>query len=316
MTDRNGGLSRVSGAYSAAFWRPGTHQVLTGIVLAVRFGGLCIAGAGHRARIVGAADRIAPNTAGTAPAFRRDHPLRSASGSTESVPTPEMPEDVRREWAAMEHAEDALSTAVDKMRHRLRLAKDTATIVAEIKQTMHMELPSRGLTVFQALYTRDRQGAFNREASDEFPALHREFDAATREFMTSWDGSAPPRKARRLARNAWKEDAAADRRAREMERRVQGQPQGRLGSPFRDRPEVYDRDVVIAFVDVIARAAKRPKVSWTRRVDNNKSEGEMLDVVVAAVECAMCSARLAAGAEPARAGQGRGPFEGYQGCTP
>ena len=211
-----------------------------------------------------------------------------------------VPEDVHQEFTVQQHAEGALVAAVDKMRHRLRLAKDTATIVAEIKQTMHMELPSRGLTVFQALYTRNRQGAFNREASAEFPGLRREFDAASREFMTSRDGSAPSRKARRLARNAWKEDAAADRRAREMGRRVQGQPQGPFGSPFRARPEVYDPDVVIAFVDVIARAADKPRFSWTRCVDDNKSKGEMLDVVVAAVEWAMCSARLVAGAERSR----------------
>jgi hypothetical protein len=114
--------------------------------------------------------------------------------------------------------------------------------------------------------------------------------------MIARDGRATARKVRQLARNAWNEDAAADRRAREMERRSLGQSQGPLRSPYRARPEVYDPDVVTAFANAIAQAAEQPQFSWTRRVDSNKSGGVMLDVLVAAVDWAMCSARLGAGA--------------------
>jgi hypothetical protein len=198
------------------------------------------------------------------------------------------------DYSAMQKADALLSAAVDHMRERYRLAKDRATIVGAIKETMHTQIPPRGLTVFQVLWEQERQGAFNKEAADEFPDVKRQTEVAIRDFSAR-NGRGTARKAHQLARSAWKEDAAADRRAISRARRIQGQPQGPLGSPFRDRPEVYDPDVVIAFADAIARAATRPKFSWTRRVDNNKSEGEMLDVLVASIQWAMSSVHIAAG---------------------
>jgi len=69
-------------------------------------------------------------------------------------------------------------------------------------------------------------------------------------------------------------------------------PPDQFRSPYRGQPEVYDREVVLAFESVIARAIGRSHVSWTRGTDNNdnKSSGPILDVLVAAVQWAMCVA--------------------------
>src|SRR5262245_28573356 len=69
-------------------------------------------------------------------------------------------EDVAHEWVAMQSADDVLNEAVEHMRERYGLAKDTATIVAQIKRTMRVRLPS-GPTVFQALHAREQQTGFN-----------------------------------------------------------------------------------------------------------------------------------------------------------
>jgi hypothetical protein len=161
-----------------------------------------------------------------------------------------VPEDVRQEFAG-----GSLVAAVEKMRERLRVSRDTGTIVAEVKQTMRTQLPSHGLTVFQVLYERERQDAFNKEAVDEFPEFNREFKADIRDFMIARDGRAAARKVHQLAGNVWREDAAADRRAREKERSTlqKDQPQRSFRSPFRAQPELYDREVVSAFADAIAR---------------------------------------------------------------
>jgi len=208
-----------------------------------------------------------------------------------------VPQDVHQEFSAKQQAEATLAAAVEKMREHLRVSKDTATIVAEIKKTMQTQLPSHGLTVFQVLYERERQDAFNREVE-----FNRETEADIRDFVIARDGHATAGKVRRLARNVWREDAAADRRAQEMERNIsqKNPPQGSFRSPFRGRPPLYDREVVIAFADAIARVVEEPSFSWTRRVDDNKSEGVMLDVLVASVRWAMCCAQLAAGSVPSR----------------
>ena len=70
-----------------------------------------------------------------------------------------VPQDVHQEFSAKQQAEATLAAAVEKMREHLRVSKDTATIVAEIKKTMQTQLPSHGLTVFQVLYERERQDA-------------------------------------------------------------------------------------------------------------------------------------------------------------
>lgn len=60
--------------------------------------------------------------------------------------------------------------------------------------------------------------------------------------------------------------------------------------PYKGRPEIYDRDVVWAFHDATARASGQPHITWTRRIDDNKSIGVTLGVLVAAVRWAMCVA--------------------------
>src|SRR5262249_27963685 len=159
-------------------------------------------------------------------------------------------------------------------------------ILDAIKQTMHVEVPPHGLTVFQTLCDRERQNAFNQTAAKEFPTMRQDFELAIQDFALALEGHAPARQVHKIARNAWKEDPGANRRIREMERRSPGQ----FRSPYQGRPERYDPDVVLAFESAIARAAGRPRISWTRGTNDSTSRGLMLDVLVVAVQWAMCVA--------------------------
>jgi hypothetical protein len=204
-----------------------------------------------------------------------------------------VPEDVSHEWAAMQRADGVLNAAVEQVRARYRVTKDTAAIVAQIKKTMHVRLPS-GLTVFQTLHAREQQKGFN-DNSLGWRALSN-FDEAMGEFLVARDGRAQSlRTLRRVAHNAWKEDAGAERRARDMELRIvqKGEPRRPFHSPFRGQPELYDPAVVIAFAIAVARAADRPRFSWTR--DDNKRKGPMLDLLVASIGWVLCTARMVAG---------------------
>jgi hypothetical protein len=96
---------------------------------------------------------------------------------------------------------------------------------------------------------------------------------------------------RNTARNAWRDDPVANRRIRAREQSLPGEG---FRSPYRGQPTKYDPDVVLAFADALARSICRPQISWTRTSDN-KSRGVMLDVVVAAVEWAMCVAWQSSG---------------------
>ena len=189
--------------------------------------------------------------------------------------------------AIVQGAYDSLLAAVEKCACRLGLNRDTAAIVDEIKKTMHERVPPYGLTVVQVLCDRQRGATFN-QTDDEVPQY---FKDAIQDFKIARDGRTSARKVRKTALNAWREDPGADRRASEMEHLSPDQRQ----SPYRGRPELYDRRVVLAFEVAIARAFGRPRITWTRGgqtndAQDNKTRGEMLDVLVAAVEWAMCVA--------------------------
>ena len=163
------------------------------------------------------------------------------------------------------------------MRRKLVLTRKTAEIVSDIKATMGAPLPPYNFTVIQTLCERYRANAFNDSAAEMFPDVREEFGNAIRDFATARGTSA--RKARKLAGNAWKWDHAVDRRVWEGS-----------ATPYKGRPEVYDREVVRAFADAIARAIGRSHVSWTRGTNDNKSSGAILAVFVAAVQWAICVA--------------------------
>jgi hypothetical protein len=190
--------------------------------------------------------------------------------------------------AVVRHANDSLIAAVEEARRCLGLNTDTATILDGIKKAMDVEVPPYGLTVIQTLCERERQNAFNQAASNGFPTIRREFEYAIQDFMIARDCHAPARQVHKIARNAWKEDPGADRRIREMEHQSPDQ----FSPPYRGRPELYDRGVVLAFESAVARAFGRSRVSWTRgtKDNTNTSHGVMLDVFVAAVRWAMCIA--------------------------
>jgi hypothetical protein len=202
------------------------------------------------------------------------------------------------------------------MRRALDLDQDTKTILDEIEKTLHVEVrkhvgtflwvqadelvPAKGggLTVLQTLCERERATVFN-QTNDEPPPY---FVEAIQDFMIVRNGKTPTREIHKTARNAWRDDPGADRRIRERE---QSSPGDGFRSPYRGRPEKYDRDVVLAFADTVARIVGKLRISWTRGtgIRNHTSRGEVLDVLVAAVEWATCIAWQVAGpsgSEPPR----------------
>jgi hypothetical protein len=188
--------------------------------------------------------------------------------------------------AIAQRAEQSLVAAVAVMRHRLRLTRATPALVNDIKQTMDVKVPPHELTVLQVLWERERQSAFNQSAADEFPEIREEFERGIRDLMVAQKDRVSARQAHNTARNAWKEDPAADRRIREMEKL----PPDQFHSPYRGQPEIYNRGVVLAFEKTIASAIGRSRISWTRGTNDNKSGGAILDVFVAAVQWATCVA--------------------------
>jgi hypothetical protein len=185
----------------------------------------------------------------------------------------------------VQRAEASLVTAVERMRRRLHLNRDTPAIVKDIKNTMHACVPSHGYTVLKALCDRERQKAFNRQAAVMFPEYREAFEHRIRDSMSGRDKKSA-RKVRSIARNAWKEDPAADRRIREMEKL----PPDLFRSPYRGQPERYDPEVVLAFENTIADAIGLSRIAWTRETTDGKSSGVILDVFVAAVQWATCFA--------------------------
>ena len=176
-----------------------------------------------------------------------------------------------------QQAEKLLKAAVENMSRELGLDRTTGEILSDIKAILHAPLPPYNFTVLQTLSERYRADAFNDIAAEIFPVERKILDKAICHRATARGVSA--RKARRLSDNAWKWDRAADRRMRE------GSSQ-----PYRGRPEIYDPGVVCSFHDKIAGAIGQPHITWTRRIDDAKSIGATLDVLVAAVGWAMCVA--------------------------
>ena len=189
--------------------------------------------------------------------------------------------------AVARRAYDLLVASVEEMRRKLGLDRDAAAILDEIKGAMRVDVPPHSLTVLQTLCEKERQNVFNQCAAGEFPEIREEFEDGVRDFVRAREGvGAPARRMHQLARSAWKQDPGADRRIREMEHSSPDQ----FRSPYRGQPELYDRGVVLAFEIAITGATGKTRFSWTRGTEDNKSSGVMLDVLVAAVQWAMCVA--------------------------
>jgi hypothetical protein len=188
--------------------------------------------------------------------------------------------------ALLQAAEAQLATEAEHLRAELRLSPSTAQILDRIKATMGMRLPSQDQTVFQTLYDRERDKAFNKLSSEMKPDEHRAFRD---DFADLFKGAAPARKTLRLADNMWKQDAAADRRTRE----------GSM-APYRGRPEIYERDVLMAFADSIASAAGLPQFvighHSEKTLDDAEKGSPLFETLVAAVRWAMLAAWQSAGA--------------------
>jgi hypothetical protein len=182
----------------------------------------------------------------------------------------------------LRHAERRLVAKVEHMARKFSLPQATAEIATDIKATMNAPLPPYNFTVMQTLCERYRADAFNDSAAETFPDIRGVFDNAIQKFATARGSSA--RKAQRLIDNAWKWDHAADRRMREGS-----------AAPHKGRPEVYDRDVVWAFADTIARVAKRERFATGHHGDMTITEkddkgGPMLRVLLASIQWAMIAA--------------------------
>ena len=194
---------------------------------------------------------------------------------------PEEPLEPEYHASLLRDTERRLLAKVEHMARKLSLTHATVEIANDIKATMNAPLPNN-FTVMQTLCERYRADAFNDSAAETFPGIREAFDNAIQEFATVRGTSA--RKARRLVDNAWKWDHAADRRVREGST-----------APYKGRPEVYDRDVVWAFADAIARTAGRERfatghhgdVTFTEKDDKG---GPMLRVLVASIQWATIAA--------------------------
>jgi hypothetical protein len=208
--------------------------------------------------------------------------MRSASGGAADLSSDRPSEDGPSQRAAIvQPAEKSLGDSVEVMRRKLRLTRGTAEIVNDIKATMNSPLPPYNFTVIQTLCERHRADDFNERAAGAFPAVRKKMKAI-RDLATAQGASA--RKARKLEDNAWKWDHAADRRVREGS-----------AAPHKGRPEVYDRAVVWAFADAIARAAGREGFATGHHGDVTITEkdekgGPMFRVLVASVRWAMMAA--------------------------
>ena len=141
------------------------------------------------------------------------------------------------------------------------------------------------MSVLDTLYLHERARAFSQNAAKTFPLERKKF---ADNLVAAMESGTPAGNIRNLVKKAWKWDAAADRRAEEGSER-----------PFRGRPEVYDRDVVWAFADTIARAAGREHFAIGHHGDETITKtsdkgGPMFRVLVASVEWAMIAAWLGA----------------------
>jgi hypothetical protein len=184
----------------------------------------------------------------------------------------------------LQDAEAKLAAEAERLRSELCLSLSTVEIVNGIKATMGMLLPSQNQTVFQTLYDRERDKAFNKLSSEMDE--HRAFRD---DFADLFEGAAPARKTLRLADNVWKQDAAADRRTLE----------GSV-APYRGRPEIYERDVLLAFANSIASAVGLPRFATghhsEKTLDDTEKGSPLFETLVAAIQWAMLAAWQSAGA--------------------
>jgi hypothetical protein len=189
--------------------------------------------------------------------------------------------------SVLQTAEGELAAEAEQLRAKLSLSRSTVEIVEEIKQTMRMRVGSQNQTVLEVLSEREWAKAFNTSAALWVNATRESFRDAISDFLESNESPIPTRQKRKVADNAWKWDAAADRRER-------------AGSvaPYRGRPETYDPNVLLAFADSIAGVAGCPRFTTGRHgettlSDDNKGDAPF-ETFVAAVRWAMVAAWLSA----------------------
>ena len=129
---------------------------------------------------------------------------------------------------------------------KLKLRDEAAEYLQAIKATMNRWVGPHALTVSQRLHL---------EPIKSQPDLMPEFfESEVRDFLIR-NHQIRRRKARQIARNAWREDSGADRRVRAL--KPSAANKNKILSAHRGRPDLYDPHVVWAFADSIAEATGR-----------------------------------------------------------
>jgi len=179
-------------------------------------------------------------------------------------------------------AEAALKSAVERMCLKFKLRGKAAEYLQAIKATMNRSVGRHGLTVCQRLYLEPIKSQ-----PDPVPEF---FENEICDYLIR-NHQTPRRKARQIARNAWKEDPGADRRVRALKPNAANK--NKILYAHRSRPDLYDPHVIWAFVDSIAEATER-KFSvghhGDKAITDERMAGPMLAVLVAAVRWAMTMA--------------------------
>jgi hypothetical protein len=165
---------------------------------------------------------------------------------------------------------------------KLKLRGEAAEYLHAIKATINRPVGRHELTVFQMLCLECAKCQSG--PAPEF------FENDVRDYLIR-NHQTPRRKARQIARNAWKEEPGADRRVRAL--KPSAANKDKILSAHRGRPDLYDPDVVWAFVDSIAETTGR-KFSLghhgNKAITDERMAGPMLAVLVAAVRWAMAMA--------------------------
>ena len=176
-------------------------------------------------------------------------------------------------------AETALKSSVERMCLKLKLRGEAAEYLQAIKATMNRSVGPHAPTVSQRLHFEPIKSK-----PDPMPEF---FESEVRDFLIR-NHQTPRRKARQIARNAWREDSGADRRVRAL--KPSAANKNKILSAHRGRPDLYDPHVVWAFADSIAEATGR-KFSvghhGDKAITDERTAGPMLAVLIAAVRWAM-----------------------------
>jgi len=187
-------------------------------------------------------------------------------------------------------AEAALKSAVERMCLKLKLRGKAAEYLQAIKATMNRSVGPHAPTVSQRLHFEPIKSK-----PDPMPEF---FESEVRDFLIR-NHQTPRRKARQIARNAWREDSGADRRVRAL--KPSAANKNKILSAHRGRPDLYDPHVVWAFADSIAEATGR-KFSvghhGDKAITDERMAGPMLAVLVAAMRWAMTLAWIGAADAP------------------